>query len=177
MKGTMISRGQAIAIGSGSNVNGRMFTTAGAIGFGPGTATVPTGSSLVNLGILNSFAMYTSSGSIGNTGTSYITGNVGTNSGTVTSFGNKIANANGILDGTIYLPETKSSRATFSIYQNGIQIPSSVRTRTSAVDTVDISLQTIATTLLAGQPIEVRWNIDFGSLILINRTFSILNLR
>jgi hypothetical protein len=176
MKGTMISRGQAIAIGSGSNVEGRMFTSAGAIGFGPGTATVPTGTSLVNLGILNSFALFTTSGSIGNTGTSYITGNIGTNSGSVTGFGGEIANANGILDGTIYLPETKSSKASFSIYQNGVQIPSSVRTRTSEVDTVDISLQTIAT-VAAGQPIEVRWNIDFGNLILKNRTFSIIDLR
>ena len=176
MKGTMISRGSAIAVGAGCNVEGRMFTTAGAIGFGPGSATVPTGSSLIDLGILNSFVIYTTGGSIGNTGASYVTGNIGTNSGSVTGFGGEIANANGILDGTIYLPETKSSKASFSIYQNGVQIPSSVRTRTSEVDTVDISLQTVAT-VAAGQPIEVRWNIDFGNLILKNRTFSIINLR
>lgn len=175
MKGTMISRGQAIAIGSGCNVEGRILTTAGAIGFGPGTATIPLGNSLINLGILNSFVMYTSSGSIGNTGTSYITGNIGTNLGTITTFGEKIANANGIVDGVLYLPETKSSKATFSVYQNGVQIPSSVRTRVSAVDTVDISLQTIAT-IAAGQAIDIRWNIDFGSLMVKNRSYTIQNL-
>lgn len=179
MKGTMISRGAAIAVGSGCNVEGRMFTTLGAIGFGPGTATLPTGSSLIDLGILNSFSMFTTGGSIGNTGASYITGNIGTNSGTITNFGPKAPNSslNGYVDGSIFLPESKSSKATFSIYQNGVQIPSSVRTRTSTVDTIDISLQTIATTLLAGQSIEVRWNVDFGSLILNNRTFSIIKLK
>lgn len=178
MKGTMISRGSAIAVGAGCNVEGRMFTTAGAIGFGPGTATVPTGSSLIDLGILNSFSMFTTGGSIGNTGLSYISGNIGTNSGAITSFGDKApnSNANGYVDGSVFLPESKSSKATFSIYQNGIQIPSSVRTRTSTVDTVDVSLQTLAT-VAAGQPIEVRWNVDFGNLILKNRTFSIINLR
>jgi hypothetical protein len=176
MKGTMISKGQAVAIGADCNVDGRMFTTIGAISFGPGTATIPTGVSLINLGILNSFSMFTTSGSINNTGLSYITGNLGTNSGTVGSFGGTIANTNGIVDGVIYLPETSTAKATFSIYQNGVQIPSSVRTRTSTVDTVDINLQTIAT-VTAGQPIEVRCNIDFGSLIVKNRTFSILNLR
>lgn len=176
MKGTLISRGSAIAVGAGCNVEGRMFTTAGALSFGPGTATVPTGSSIVDLGILNTFALFTTSGSIGNTGTSYITGNIGTNLGTITSFGDKTANANGIIDGTLYLPETKSSKATFSIYQNGVQIPSSVRTRTSVVETVDISLQTIAT-VAESQAIEVRCNIDFGSLILKNRTFTILKLQ
>lgn len=176
MKGTMISRAAAIAIGAGCIVEGRMFTTAGAIGFGPGTATVPTGASLINLGILNSFAMFTTSGDIGNTGTSYITGNIGTNLGVVTSFGAIIANINGIVDGTIFLSESRNAIATFSVYQNGIQIPSSVRTRSSLVNTVDISLQTMAS-VTSGQAIEVRWNIDFGSLVLKNRTFSILYLR
>lgn len=179
MKGTMISRGSAVAVGAGCNVEGRMFTTLGAIGFGPGIATVPTGTSLIDLGILNSFSMFTTSGSIGNTGTSYVTGDIGTNSGAITTFGDIYpnSNANGYVDGLIYLPETKSSKATFSVYQNGVQIPSSVRTRISTLNTVDISLQSIVTTLVAGQPIDVRWNVDFGSLILKNRTFSILNLR
>jgi hypothetical protein len=179
MKGTMISRGSAIAIGAGCNVEGRMLTTSGAIGFGPGTATVPAGSSLVDLGILNSFCMYTTAGSIGNTGASYVTGNIGTNSGAITTFGPKAPNsdANGYVDGSKFLPENNSSTATFSIYQNGVLIPSSLRTRTSTLDTIDINLQTVASTLVAGQPIEVRWSVDFGSLILKNRTFSILNLR
>jgi hypothetical protein len=122
--------------------------------------------------------MFTTGGAVGNTGASYITGNIGTNSGPVNSFGDKApnSNVNGYVDGLIYLQETKGSKGTFSIYQNGVLIPSSVRTRTNTVDTVDISLLTLAT-VAAGQPIEVRWNVDFGSLELKNRTFSILNLR
>lgn len=109
MKGTMISRGAVIAIGADCDVDGRMFTTLGAIGFGPGIATIPTGSSLIDLGILNTFSMLTTAGALGNMRASYSTGNIGTNSGTVNSFGDKAPNStiNGYVDGLIYLQELK----------------------------------------------------------------------
>lgn len=109
MKGTMISRGAVIAIGADCDVDGRMFTTLGAIGFRPEIATIPTGSSLIDLGILNAFSMLTTAGAVGNTVASYTTGNIGTKSGTVNSFGDKAPNStiNGYVDGLIYLQELK----------------------------------------------------------------------
>lgn len=170
LKGTVISHGAAVAVGANCLVEGKMLTTSGAIAFGPGTATIPVSCSLINFGILSTFSMFTSNGGIGNTGSSTITGDIGTNLGAVTGFETSTIN------GTIYLPGMQNAKATFSIYQNGIVIPSSVRTRTSAVNTIDVSLQTIATVGL-GEKIDVRWNIDSGLLKLENRNFTILNVR
>lgn len=173
MKGTMISRGAAISAGADSIIDGRMFSTIGAIGFGPGTASIPQDNSLVNLGILNTFSMFTSNGGIGNTGISTITGDIGTNLGAVTSFGPP---ANGTLNGTIYTPGMQSAVATFSIYQNGVAIPNSVRSRSSDLNTVDVSLQSIGT-INSGQSLDVRWNVTRGTLKIKNRIFSIIKLQ
>ena len=170
LKGTVLSHGSAVAVGANCIVEGKMLTTSGAIAFGPGIATIPVSCSLINFGILSSFSMFTSNGGIGNTGSSTITGDIGTNLGAITGFETSTIN------GTIYLPGMQNATATFSVYQNGVVIPSSVRTRSSIVNTVDISLQTIATVGL-GEAIDIRWKIDSGSLKLENRNFTILNVR
>ena len=170
LKGTVLSHGSAVAVGANCIVEGKMLTTSGAIAFGPGIATIPVSCSLINFGILSSFSMFTSNGGIGNTGSSTITGDIGTNLGAITGFETSTIN------GTIYLPGMQNAKATFSVYQNGVVIPSSVRTRSSTVNTVDISLQTIATVGL-GEAIDIRCNVDSGSLKLENRNFTILNVR
>jgi hypothetical protein len=170
LKGTVLSYGSAVAVGANCLVEGKMLTTSGAIAFGPGIAITPVSCSLINFGILTSFSMFTSSGGIGNTGTSTINGDIGTNLGAITGFETSTIN------GTIFLPGMQNAKATFSVYQNGVVIPSSIRTRANIVNTVDISLQTIAT-VGAGEAIDIRWNVDSGSLKLENRNFTILNVR
>ena len=49
--------------------------------------------------------------------------------------------------------------ATFSVYVNGIQIPDSVRKLTSLITAASVELQTVVT-VVSGQTIEVKWNID-----------------
>lgn len=49
--------------------------------------------------------------------------------------------------------------ATFSVYLNGIQIPDSVRKLTSLITAASVELQTVVT-VVSGQTIEVKWNID-----------------
>ena len=59
MKGTLLAKDAAGSIGSGSTLEGRLFTNSGAITIGPCTISTPLGSSNINLGELNSFSLYT----------------------------------------------------------------------------------------------------------------------
>jgi hypothetical protein len=69
-----------------------------------------------------------------------------------------------------------NSMASFSIYQNGVLIVDSIRTRKFKANTVDISLQAIAS-VAAGQAIDVRWKIDEGTLTLKNRILTLISVR
>jgi len=175
MKGTIISMGAALSIGASCSIEGSIFTTAGAISLNQNTL-VKTPLGVIDLGILNSFAIFTSAGDIANTSVSHITGDIGTNYGAITTFGNITGNANGTVVGTLYFPGSQIATATFSIFQNGVQIPNSVRIRKSDVDTVDIRLQTIAA-VEAGKDIEVRCKLNSGVIQLKNRNFLIVNIK
>lgn len=59
-------------------------------------ASIITFAQTPNLGTAASFVLFTSTGAVGNTGTSQITGNVGTNGGAITGFGN----VNGVMHTT-----------------------------------------------------------------------------
>ena len=171
MKGTLIAHNAAISAAASSILEGRMFSTAGAVSFGPGTAYVPAGASYINLGVLSSFVMFTSAGAIANTGTSTVTGDIGSNAGAITGFPP--------LNGNIYTPgaatpSTVNAVVTFSIYQNGVLVANS--SRTSKVNNSEMALQAIAT-ITAGQPIDVRWKVDVGPLTLGNRILTLVNVR
>lgn len=156
MKGTCIANGGAVTAGAGCNIVGRLFSTTGAIGVDGSTITKPSGS-YINIGILITFAIFTSVGNVTNTGKSVIVGDIGTNAGTITGFGTAT------VQGTIYLPGVENNAlATFSIYQNGVLIANSSRTRTLLVNTVDVSLQAIAT-VADLQAIDIRWKVDAGT--------------
>jgi len=170
MKGTLFAKDAAASLGAGSTLEGRLFTNSGAITVGPGTITTPAGTSPINLGELYSFALFSSSGALGNAGTSTINGNLGTNLGAVTGF-----NAPTLVNGSIFTPAgTGQALATFSIYQNGVLVSNSSRTRT--VNTVDISLQGIAT-VTDGQAIDIRWKTSLGILMLQNRILTLIEVR
>lgn len=184
MKGTVISHGGAVAMGAGGDLVGRLFTTGGAVAFGPGTAKVPTNPGFINFGILNSFVFFTALGALNGTGVSYITGNLGTNGGIVGGFalaiidGSVFTQSSGTITTTVVTPTMifPSSTATFSLYQNGILLTNSIRTKINSNYTSEISLQAIAT-LTNNEPIEVRWNVTTGKLKLANRILTLINVR
>ncbi|TDE26870.1 DUF3494 domain-containing protein [Flavobacterium ranwuense] len=185
MKGNVIAATTgAIAFNAGGNLEGRLLTISGAITFGPAVASIPIGTSPYPLGTLDKFVLYTAAGDVTNTAVSTITGNIGTNSGTFVGF--EIATVNGAFvthttytsktSTTISTPNTNNIIASFSIYQNGVLIPSSSKILTSEAYLGSVSLQTIAT-ILPNQAIDVRWNTDSEKIGMGNRTFTLIKVQ
>ena len=170
MKGTLLAHNAAASAAAGSNLEGRMFSTTGALSIGPGTAYIPTGESYVDLGVLSSFVMFTSSGAVSNTDPSTITGDVGTNAGAITGFENLIGN---IYSPGSAEPPVNNTVVTFGIYQNGVLVPYS--SRTNDINTSFIALQAIAT-VTAGQEISISWHVDSGGVMLGNRILTLVNV-
>lgn len=82
--GNWVSRAGAVAVGIGTDLDGRILTSAGALTMGDGTLKVATGTSFVNLRSLVSFLAFTSEGAINITGApattdTYLTGDLFTN--------------------------------------------------------------------------------------------------
>ncbi|WP_255411500.1 ice-binding family protein [Lacinutrix sp. Bg11-31] len=169
MKGTMLGGGTgagAVSLGADSNLEGRLLTKLGAVTLGANVViTVPTGIAPVNLGVLASFAMWSSSGAVSDTATSTTTGDVGTALGTLTMTGTHIGEE--YPAGTI----SSTSTTTYSIYKNGAEVLNSSRTHNVQISTV--SLQEMVT-VTAGDTIEIRWKVDAGEAILNHRVLSLI---
>lgn len=183
IKGTLISHGAALAAGAGCIIEGRILSTSGALTCDNLTLTIPQNCNFINLGVTARFGIFTALGAIGNLGISTITGDVGTNSiGPILGFANpSIVNGNIFPPGgsIIISPEVTaptSSIVGFSIYQNGVLIANSSRTRTGLDNPSEISLQAIAT-VSANQSIDIRWKTNTGILTLGNRILTLLNVR
>jgi hypothetical protein len=170
MKGTLLANNGAVSLGATCTLDGRMLSTAGAIGIDTSSITKTVNSPYANLGVLSSFAVFTSSGNVGNSGISTINGDIGTARGAISGFETATVN------GTFITPGVVSALATFSIYQNGVLIANSSRTRLSSVNTVDVALQAIADVSL-GQDVDIRWNIDSGTVKLGNRILTLISVR
>jgi hypothetical protein len=166
MKGALVSPAGAITLGANTNLEGRMFTKSGALSIGAGSVlTAPLSSSPFDLGILSTFAMFTSTGAVSDHGTSGVTGDVGTALGVISIIGTHFGN--------VYpAGSTSSAFTTYSIYQNGVEVVNSRRTIYS--DNSQVSLQAIVTTLNAGEVIEVRSKVYGGKASLSNRTLSLI---
>jgi hypothetical protein len=172
MKGTMLVGGAgagALSLGAGTNLEGRMLTKLGALSLGANVIlSVPTGISLVNLGALSTFAMWSSAGAVSDVTSSTITGDVGTALGALT-----IA---GMHTGVQYPAGTTSisiiTTATYSIYQNGAEVVNS--SSTINLENSVISLEAMVTTLTAGEAIDIRWKVNFGEASLDNRILSLI---
>jgi hypothetical protein len=187
MFGTLLSKGFAVAVGDGTVLDGRIFSTAGAIAFGPGTATKPSGlSTTFDLGSLSTFVAFTGDGAINNTGTpltSIYNGDIASNNGATLSLLPTAGGASGAtVNGTIYASGSTSTsipfllkNANFSIYQNGVLLPESVRTITSKISSSNISLQVIAT-VADGEAIEIKWKTDSGTLTTGNRNLTLIKV-
>ncbi len=196
IKGTLIARTAAIAVGFRCDIESRMLSGGGAIAFGPGTATVPVGTSSIDLGIVSPFVIYTHAGGLGNVidganTTSIYNGLILSDAGAATGFAtgtlsNPIIPAGGIatygsgpgtsVTTTTVAENDSKETVTFSIYQNGILIPESTRSVTSSASTNSISLQGIAT-VADGEAIDVRWKSSGAKISIAKRTLTVIKVQ
>ncbi len=94
MKGTVIANNAAINMNTNDTLEGRALSTAGAVTIDGVLAYTPigcgspalTGPAYPNLASTECYAIFTSSGACTNAGTTYVTGDVGTNVGLTTGF-------------------------------------------------------------------------------------------
>jgi hypothetical protein len=171
MKGTMLGGGTAagaVSLGVGSNLEGRLLTKLGTVTLGSSVIiSVPTGIPPVNMGVLSTFAMWSSSGAVSDIATSTVTGDVGAALGALTMIGTHIGEE--YPAGTI----SSTSTTTYSIYKNGAEVLNS--SRTLNVQTSLVYLQEIVT-VITGDTIEIRWKVDAGEAMLNHRNLSLIHL-
>ncbi len=103
MRGTVIANNAAINMNTNDTIEGRAFSTAGAvttdgvlaytpIGCGSSVLTGPTAP---NLGAAGCYAIFSSNGAVSNSGITFVTGDVGTNVGLTTGYNS--LNVNGTI--------------------------------------------------------------------------------
>lgn len=175
VKGNFLSHGFAVAMGTACILEGRMLSTIGAITTNASTINAPLRNSVVNLGILSAFSLFTSSGAVENTGVSFISGHVGSNVGAITGI-TETTNCKVFGPATPPYPIDNSIFATFSVYQNNILIPTSTRTVISKVFKSDVITILSKATITAGQSIDVRWNTTLGTLSLVNKSLTLMKI-
>ncbi|TLP80293.1 ice-binding family protein [Maribacter sp. ACAM166] len=165
----------AVAVGAGCTVDGRMLSLGGAIAISGGEISVPEAISEISMGAVHSFVMLTKAGAIANTGGA-VEGQVSTKAGAISGFTD--ANHTGEIvpaGGNVEVIKELDGNATFSLYNHGELIPNSTRTRTTKVNTVDVTLQAMAT-IAEGERIEARWSIDAGTLSVDNRVLTLIKV-
>lgn len=178
VKGTLMSHDGAIAVGASCTIDGRMITNEGAVSFGPGSCTSPANiSTIINVGSLHTFVIFTGTGAISNTSTSTYNGNICSGLGATDSLSSATVN------GIIVPPNTYAqirnginTTATFSIYQNDVLIPSSTKQITCNSQYTNLSLSAIAT-VVAGQSITIKWKVNAGNLSLGNRVLTAIKVQ
>ena len=179
-KGTVITNSGAITMGAGGNLEGRLFSIVGAISVNTVKTIMPSGISVIDLGLLSTFIYFSSAGAVTNGGTSVITGNIGTNVGDIsgyespTVFKGSFLYAGGTI--TTLSPNNTNALGTFGIYQNGVLIASSNKILTSNANSTNLSLQAIAT-ILPNQTIDIRWNTDSEKIMMGNRILTLVKVQ
>jgi hypothetical protein len=169
MKGNMLGGGNgagAVSLGIDSDLEGRMFTKLGAVSLAAGVnLTTLTGNAPINLGVLSTFAMWSSSGAVSDVATATTTGDVGTASAALTMVGTHT--------GQEYPAGTTSSVGitTYSVYQNGVEVASS--SRTINLQSAILSLQA-KVNVTTGDSIEIWWKVNGGESTINNRTLSLI---
>jgi hypothetical protein len=94
MCGTIIANNAAINMNTGDTLDGRALSTAGAITIDGTMAYTPTGCgspihmgpTFPNLGTTECYAIFSGNGNVSNSGTTYATGDIGTNVGLTTGY-------------------------------------------------------------------------------------------
>jgi len=140
MKGTLLSHNGAVSMAVNCDLEGRLLSTAGAISFGPSVAALPLcvstipvlpadGCNNIDLGSLVNFAVFTTNGAVGNTGTSTITGDIGADIGAISGFGTAT------VIGSFYNTDAVTAQAATdlsSMYIQLISVPITSTTHTPA---------------------------------------------
>jgi hypothetical protein len=158
IKGTLFAKLGAIGLGADAVLEGRMLSFEGAIVIGAGAivspppciCTIPifcesncsTALAADVLGVLSNYALYTNLGPVSNTGISSIIGNIGTNSGVVSSF------ASSIVIGDIHTVDASTAQANIDIdnaYNSLMALPNTVLTHAPAFGSVVPGGETINT--------------------------------
>jgi hypothetical protein len=169
MKGTMLgggTAGGAMSLGAESNLEGRLLTKSGTITLGADVVLkAATGVAPVDLGVLSTLAMWSSSGEVSDVATASTTGDVGTALGTLTM--------SGAHTGEEYPAGTTSpaNTTTYSIYQNGVEVLNSKRIYHRVTDAVN--LQAVVT-VAQDDVIEIRWKVGVGQVTLSQRILSLI---
>jgi hypothetical protein len=164
MKGTMLgggTAGGAMSLGAESNLEGSLLTKSGTITLGADVVLkAATGVAPVDLGVLSTLAMWSSSGEVSDVATASTTGDVGTALGTLTM--------SGAHTGEEYPAGTTSpaNTTTYSIYQNGVEVLNSKRIYHRVTDAVN--LQAVVT-VAQDDVIEIRWKVGVGQVTLSQR--------
>jgi hypothetical protein len=171
MKGSMLAGGTnagAIGLGADTNFSGRLFTKLGAIILGANNIiTVPTNNGPFNLGILSTFAMWTSDGGVSDSASSVIRGDLGTAEGELTIYG--------LHAGEKYAPGSSANyvtTTTYSVYLNGVEVANS--SRTIKLDNSIVSLQAMVTVSADNHPVEIRWKVSDGQVSLGHRILTLI---
>lgn len=173
ISGNLISNSGAVDLAAGCYITGKLLAiNSGAISISGSIVKNTSATSYITWGLINSFVCFTTGGVISNAGTSAITGDIGTRSGT-------ISNATFIsptsVNGEFYTSIVRNALASFSIYANGVIVNNSKRNRISSSDSTDISLTGIVD-VLPGNSIDIRWNIDSGEIIANSRILTAIKV-
>lgn len=176
VKGTFIANSGAVSMGANCSLEGRLFSIVGAISFNSATISLPGNCNYLNIGVLSNFVAFTGTGAVGNTGNTTITGSIGSNNGAISGFESAAINGLICTPSNSYSFSNDSAIATFSIYQNGVLIANSCRTKKSDVKSGDITMQAIAT-VASGQAIDIRWKIVGGSLNVENKILTLISVK
>jgi hypothetical protein len=179
LKGTFLANGAAISMQTSCVLEGRLITTAGAVNMIASTIEIPLNTSSINLGVLSTFALFSSNGAVGNIGGSTITGHVGSNEGAITGFDPPVTTLNGLIFDPITAPYPVDNNifVSFSVFKNNILVPNSSRTVITKTSKTDVfSLQAIAT-VAAGESVDIRWKTNLGIITMKERTFTLIKLQ
>ncbi len=120
MRGTFIANNGAMTMAAGSKLEGRLLSTTGTISVDRTVACMPlgcgvpilTGPPAPGLASTQGYALFTALGSVSNSGVSNITGDIGSNAGTVSGFDPALVN------GTIHpTPDASTSQCAVDLHQ------------------------------------------------------------
>ena len=159
-RGSILANQAAVSTGARTTMEGRLLNITGQNSIDTTTFTIPTGTSGFDLGILDTFTMFTGTGALGNAGASVIPQSIGTNAGAITGF------ATATVSGSI-ISAGSPSQSTFScgVYIDGVLISNSRRTTDKPFEALDfeypVILQTVAT-ITEGQTIDIRAYAELG---------------
>lgn len=173
--GTVVAVGGAAGLAAGSTMIGRLLSTTGAITTDTDTVSRPLTVGVIPVGVLQTFALFTATGNVTNTGTSIINGDIGTNTGVISGF-----DLPTVVNGNIYPAGSTGAGpviAQFAVFANGVLVPVSTRVINSdtGIPSNIAALQATAT-VLVGQAIDIRSTVTTGTLTANNKILSLIQV-